>query len=975
MSEKGIEDVRKFADEQWSEYIRRLQDIAINKGISEDLVLSKLRKIESPKDYQTLFYSFDATLDAIIWRIEEWEVLRRKQQSSIQTSKSVKNSNKNHDKKFSKTFIPRNRPNTRCYKCNNMGHIAPECKSDSVKKVSLSNKRTNSGVNEENVLVNGLDYISILDTGSCVNIISSVILKRILHKKIENLGTPVEIFLLNGQAVSFDSRVELTIEYNGVKIEDWFYISDKTIVTLLIGFKLLKMLERNNIFPVECTVNTGSSEIISWSRPTRNREKRIGFQNLVDDLERKGIIELSTSLWCHPVVIVKKKTGKFRFTLDLTRLNNSVTLDEFQLPRIDEILSSLTDQRLFTILDLKDGFFQVNLRRSDKEKIAFLDTHNRLLQFRKMPQGFENSPAIFQRGMYVVLQGLVGKHCLSYIDDILIYGKTIEEHDRNVIIVKKRLRKYGLIIDEDKCMVAQENVVFLGYNISKNQIKPTLNRSQAITSFPQPKSFKDVRRFIGMTNYDRKFIKDFSQLAKRLYELLEEKSFKWKQEHQESFDKIRANWEHKLSLRVPNDIDSFTLESDASDWAIGAVLLQNNTPIGYISRLLKKAEINYSITEKEVLASLWAMEKFEFLLAGKVFNLVTDHKAIENIQTKHNFGSARTERWRDRLSKFNFKVCFRPGAEMIVPDAISRSLPLVLEGGRNNEELKKIVLDIHIEKSHRKDISKDLKSRFISVSQSMVNSILESCLECKRFDAKKYTKGDFIKTYEPGELVGCDLLEITPKTRIVNLIDYFTRKLYSCIITTKDPWKIVQFLERVKKELNIKTLLTDNGGEFINKELTEWCVKNDVTHKNSIPYYHPSNGRVERVNRTIRNALKKVKGSPRQTLYDVVNQYNSTIHRGIGMTPDDAIKSENRSKVIENQNKYAQKFVKKPKTVKDPLDYGCKVLVRNETKKTKMEPEFHQEGFITKVISDSTYEVETSNGNRINRHISQLKRL
>ncbi|KAG0436316.1 Retrovirus-related Pol polyprotein from transposon opus [Dictyocoela muelleri] len=161
-----------------------------------------------------------------------------------------------------------------------------------------------------------------------------------------------------------------------------------------------------------------------------------------------------------------KKNGTFRFTLDLTRLNDIVSLDSFNIPNIQEIIHSLNNKKIFSVLDLKDGLFQVPLRDEDKEKIAFLDTRNRLLQFRMMPQGFKNAPAIFQRGMFLVLDGLIGDKCFSYLDDILIFGQDKREHDRNLKEVLNRLKKYNLEINEEKSVICKNEIKFLGFQIS-----------------------------------------------------------------------------------------------------------------------------------------------------------------------------------------------------------------------------------------------------------------------------------------------------------------------------------------------------------------------------------------------------------------------------------------------------------------------------------------------------------------------------
>ncbi|KAF9762574.1 Retrovirus-related Pol polyprotein from transposon 17.6 [Nosema granulosis] len=292
-----------------------------------------------------------------------------------------------------------------------------------------------------------------------------------------------------------------------------------------------------------------------------------------------------------------------------------------------------------------------------------------------MPQGFKNVPATFQRAMQLILSDLLEKACLVYIDDILVYGDTMEQHDENLNKVLERLNEYNLEENKEKRVERVENIRFLGYEISYNSVKPSIKRAQGIMSYKSPTTRKELQRFIGMINYDRHFVKGLSELLAPLYRLLsKEMKFVWSQKEEDIFNTIKNQWKRDLELFIPDMKGKFTLETDASDIGLGACLRQNGKPVAYLSRTLSGAERNYGITEREVLASLWAMEKLQYHLIGKKFKLVTDHKAIEFIKTKIEFGSARIQRWFYRFEKFDFDVEYRKGCEMITADALSRSL-------------------------------------------------------------------------------------------------------------------------------------------------------------------------------------------------------------------------------------------------------------------------------------------------------------
>jgi hypothetical protein len=256
------------------------------------------------------------------------------------------------------------------------------------------------------------------------------------------------------------------------------------------------------------------------------------------------------------------------------------------------------------LIDLKDGFFHVPLRECDREKTTFY-SGQRLYQFTKMPQGYKNSPAIFQRNMNLIFNKLIGKNCLIYVDDILVFGESIAEHDENLKLVLAVLEEYGLEENQSKRIESVENIKFLGYEISYNKIKPCVNRAQGILDFERPKTRKGLQRFLGMLNYDRMFIRNITEIIKPLYELLQkEKKFVWTDNHNLSFEKIKDEWKKMLELTIPDFDKEFTLETDASNVGIGAVLKQEGCPVAFISRSLNKSEVNYGITEKEVLAAL-----------------------------------------------------------------------------------------------------------------------------------------------------------------------------------------------------------------------------------------------------------------------------------------------------------------------------------------------------------------------------------
>ena len=271
----------------------------------------------------------------------------------------------------------------------------------------------------------------------------------------------------------------------------------------------------------------------------------------------------------------------------------------------------------------------------------------------------------------------------------------------------------------------------MGYNISKNTIKPVHSRTQAVRDFPIPTNRKQLRSFLGHIRYDREFVEKVSETAQELYRIKDADKFEMTELAHKNFASIKEKWSNDLETYIPNDIDTYTLETDASNMGIGAVLLQKNKPVAYINRTLSKAEKNYSVTDKEILAAMWAMKRLEYLLLGKQFQLITDHKAFEAYNKKTDFGTARMNRWHERLNRFNITVKYRTGKEMYVADTLSRVLKE--EEGADDLEEECRIMKLHEENGHRKNYKyiKSIINPTMTVNQ--IKNIIRKCKNCKQY--------------------------------------------------------------------------------------------------------------------------------------------------------------------------------------------------------------------------------------------------
>ncbi|KAI5168206.1 hypothetical protein NEIRO03_0877, partial [Nematocida sp. AWRm78] len=689
--------------------------------------------------------------------------------------------------------------------------------------------------------------------------------------------------------------------------------------------------------------------------------------------------------WLIPIHLVRKPDGRWRFCLDLRRLNLLTVQDNYPLPKIQTITDEIRDMRFFTKLDIKDGFFRVPLEKYSQHKTNFKVGAN-CYKFVVLPMGYRNAPNIFQRVMENILQGMIEKYCIVYIDNILVYSKDMTSHKEHITAVLKKLKEYGMEINWKKAVFATEEMEFLGYKIGYNTIRPLESRIQGIKDYPEPQNKKQLRSFIGLLGYDRRFLWNISDTLKPLHNLTKvDEPWKWTETHQNAFDEAKEKLIAATELVIPDYTKRFTLETDASDTGIGAVLKQESGTIGYYSGTLTETQQKYTITEKELYAVIWGMEKCKYYLQGVEFDLITDHQAITYYQTKPDFGNSRIKRWYQKLDEFSFTPKYRRGEDMIQADALSRSLrgsqdmthPGLEQIYRIQAEPftadEQLILQKHEEWDHRKAIRKELLANNIRVTSKKLKIVLNKCRTCLERDDKYVRTSKYIDTSKPGELMGIDLMQYANEYVIV-MIDYFTRKIFTKAIKTKEATKILTFIERVYKEFKFGKLISDRGKEFENNIVQDWLHKQGIEHILRPAYRHQGTGRVERVNRTLRNALNKKKGYLRTKLASITENYNQNmIHRAINMTPNQAQLPENwdlikRYTIQEYKKEFKEKEL--PKFTK-----GDKVLIRNDVRTSKDDKHFERVGTVIDNETTDTYLVQLDghNNSTLTRHFSQLK--
>ena len=424
-------------------------------------------------------------------------------------------------------------------------------------------------------------------------------------------------------------------------------------------------------------IDTGNSKPIKTYPYRIPLAKRKVAEDEIKKMAENGIIEPASSPWLSPIQMVSKaNSNEVRFCCDFRKLND-VTVKEFQpLPRIDDNLDALSGSKWFSCLDLMKGFWQIEIDPESRPKTAFSLQGGQQWQFRKLAFGLCNAPSAFTRLMQLALSGLIWNILVLYLDDIIVHAKTFDEAVENLKITCERLRKANLKLHPKKCQLFQKQVTFLGHVINENGTAANPEKVKAVTEWPTPRSAKQVKSFLGLVSYYRKYVPKCSSIAKPLHELSEKgKRFQWTPECDKAFNELKHALTSSPVLTYPTDHDPFILETDASHSAMGAVLTQvqngEEKVIAYFSKCFSKAERGYCVTRKELNAVVLSVKHFHHYLYGRKFTIRTDHASLRWLTNFRNL-EGQLCRWLNVLSTYDYEIVYRPGRLHSNSDALSR---------------------------------------------------------------------------------------------------------------------------------------------------------------------------------------------------------------------------------------------------------------------------------------------------------------
>lgn len=706
-----------------------------------------------------------------------------------------------------------------------------------------------------------------------------------------------------------------------------FYSINKTSKYAEIFEKYPEILKPTFV-PTNCKhnikhfINTTGPPVFSKARrldPQRLQEAKQEFQFMLEN----GIIRQSKSQWSSPLHMVNKKDGSIRPCGDYRRLNAKTIPDRYPIPRIEDFNHILENTKFFSKIDLFKAYFQIPLAEEDKEKTAVITPFG-LFEFNVMSFGLRNAPSTFQRFINEVLIGL--DFVFPYLDDILIASKSEEEHKIHLNLVLERLNKYGLRINLSKSKIATNQLEFLGYLITEDGSKPLPEKVEIIKNYKLPETIQELRSFLGLLNFYRRYLKKAAENQAILHEYLkgakknDRRKVQWTEEAKRKFDDCKNELINATLLSFPDMKAPLALFTDASDQALGGVVQQyENTswkPIAFYSKKLNDAEKKYSAYDKELLAIYASIKNFKHYLEGREFTIFTDHKPLTfAFNQKNEKASPRQMRHLQYISQFSTDIQHISGKENIVADTLSRvneveiiNYEEIARKQQQDEELEKLKTENQnltfkqyplssnislwceistknirpfIPKEFRyqifknihnlahpgiKNTVKQITSKFIwpNINKD-VRQWAQTCNECQKNKTSRHTKSKFGVFEEPDErfkIVHIDLIGPLPPSNdnvyCLTCIDRFSNwmeviPMKNCEAQTVARKFYKHWISRFGTPV---TVITDQGRQFESELFRNLAKLCGIKIQHTTPYHPQSNGKIERLHRTLKSAIR-----------------------------------------------------------------------------------------------------------------------
>ncbi|KAK1616514.1 hypothetical protein QYE76_022031 [Lolium multiflorum] len=428
------------------------------------------------------------------------------------------------------------------------------------------------------------------------------------------------------------------------------------------------VLDRDIEFIIELIPGTGP---IAQRAYSMNPAELVELKKQLDELLAKGLIRPSASPWRSPVLFVDKKDGASRLCTDYRKLNDVTIKNKYPLPKIEDLFDQLTGAVVFSKIDLRTGYHQLKIRASDIPKTAFTTRYG-LYEYNVMSFGLTNAPAYFMNLMNKIFMNFLDKFVVVFIDDILIYSKSEEEHEQHLEAVLETLREHKLYAKFSKCEFWLKEVGFLGHILSAGGIAVDPAKIKTVAEWKAPTTQTEVRAFLGLAGYYRRFVEGFSSIARPMTQLLKkDKKFEWTEKCEESFQQLKLRLTTAPILIMPDITKPFDVYCDASKIGLGCVLMQEGKVISYLSRQLKQHEQNYPTHDLELAAVVLALKVWRHYLMGNRCEIYSDHKSLKYIFTQKEL-NMRQRRWLELIKDYDMEIHYHPGKANVVADALSR---------------------------------------------------------------------------------------------------------------------------------------------------------------------------------------------------------------------------------------------------------------------------------------------------------------
>ena len=512
------------------------------------------------------------------------------------------------------------------------------------------------------------------------------------------------------------------------------------------------------------------------SRRYNHTDKKFIDQE-IQQMLKDGIIRHSTSPWRAQIVVVRDDENphrRKRLCVDFSQtINQYNDLDAYPLPRIDDMVNELAEHKLFSTFDLKSAYHQVEIRSEDRIYTAF-EANGGLYEFNRMPPGVTNGVPKFQRVIDQVVEKESLKGTYPYMDNVTVGGMDQEDHDIKVEQLRKALQKYDLTINESKTVLSVSNINILGYNVSHHLIKPDPERLQALIDLPPPSNAKSLQRAVGLFAYYSKWIHRFSD---KILPLSNSKVFPIQGEALDAFENLKSEL-GDVALQNIDETKPFVLECDASDVAISATLNQDGRPVAFMSKKFEPHELHYPSVEKEATAIIESVRKWEHLLQGKHFTIITDQRSVAFMMDNRKATKIKNTKflnWRLELASLSYSIKYRPGPENVAADTLSRASCAALN---NNCSL----YDVHAGLCHPgvTRLLHYVRAKNIPASTDDVRKVCQTCQICAEVKPQFHkTSGVLIKATQPMERLSIDFkgpLKTSTKNKyLLILVDEYSR--------------------------------------------------------------------------------------------------------------------------------------------------------------------------------------------------------